>query len=60
MTLIMVILEASLTYISFNSIKACFVALEQRGSTRNDTFSWFWPRIPKIKKKFENQNSFVF
>ena len=26
---------------SFNSIKACFVALEQRGSTRNDTFSWF-------------------
>ena len=32
-------------------INKSFVALEQQGSTRNDTFSWSWPRIPKIKKK---------
>ena len=25
----------------FNSIKACFIALEQRGPTKNHTFSWF-------------------
>ena len=43
---------------SFNSIKAYFVALEQQGSTRNDTFSWFWPRIPIIKKKFEKSKFF--
>ena len=44
---------------TFNSKKACFVALEQRRSTRNDTFSWFWPRIPKIKKKIEKSKWFV-
>ena len=43
---------------SFNSIKACFVALEQQASTRNDTFSWFWPRIPIIKKNFEKSKFF--
>ena len=26
---------------TFNSIKAYFATLEQRRSTRNDTFSWF-------------------
>ena len=38
-------------HLQFN--KACFVTLEQRRSTRNDTFSWFWPRILKIKKKIK-------
>ena len=36
---------------SFNSIKACFVALEQQRSTRNDTFFLVLTKDSKDKEK---------
>ena len=43
---------------TFNSVKACFVTLEQLRSTRNDTFFFVLTKDTKDKVQFKKSKSF--